>query len=82
MKHQGYLTRALKSSDRRYARIFAKLGYDTTALTASDGPVLPDNWRDLSAAELKALALEIAGEKVTTKADAIAAIELALESRG
>lgn len=32
MKHQSYLDRALKSGDRRFARIFGKLGYDTTAL--------------------------------------------------
>lgn len=36
MKHQGYLTRALKANDRRYARIFSKLGYNTTDLAAEE----------------------------------------------
>lgn len=33
VKHQRYLTRAMQSSDRRYARILTKLGYK---LTGSD----------------------------------------------
>lgn len=36
MKHQAYFTRALKANDRRYARVFEKLGYRTTDLVASD----------------------------------------------
>lgn len=37
MKHQSYFTRAMKAGDRRYARIFGKLGYDTTQMVADDG---------------------------------------------
>lgn len=36
MKHQGYFTRALKARDPRFARIFSKLGYDTSALISED----------------------------------------------
>lgn len=36
MKHQGYVTRALKAKDPRYARILGKLGYNTTALAAEE----------------------------------------------
>ncbi|AHE56017.1 hypothetical protein [Sphingomonas sanxanigenens] len=34
MKHQSYVTRALKARDPRYARVLGKLGYDTTAMAA------------------------------------------------
>lgn len=37
MKHQSYVTRALKARDPRYARILGKLGYDTTAMVAEAG---------------------------------------------
>jgi hypothetical protein len=37
MKHQAYYTRALKARDPRFARIFGKLGYQTTALVADNG---------------------------------------------
>ena len=40
MKHQGYITRALKAKDPRYARILGKLGYDTTALAAGEAEEL------------------------------------------
>lgn len=36
MKHQSYFTRALKAKDPRFARIFAKMGYQTTDLVADD----------------------------------------------
>jgi len=36
MKHQGYVTRALKAKDPRYVRILGKLGYNTTALQAEE----------------------------------------------
>lgn len=36
MKHQSYLTRALKAKDRRFARIFDKLGYNTTDMAAAE----------------------------------------------
>lgn len=36
MKHQGYLTRALKAKDRRYVRILGKLGYNTTDMAAEE----------------------------------------------
>lgn len=40
MKHQAYYTRALQSKDPRFARIFEKMGYSTTALQA-DNTVQP-----------------------------------------
>lgn len=84
MKHQGYLNRALASRDRRYATIFGKLGYDIGALNTQPGADLkpiPDGWRDLNAADTKALALLLTTEEFGTKADAVAAIELELERR-
>jgi hypothetical protein len=84
MKHQGYLNRALKSSDRRYARIFGKLGYDTTALQTDAGADLcpiPDDWRDLPWPALKSLAASVSDDTIKTKDDAIAAVELELQRR-
>lgn len=44
MKHQGYYTRALKARDPRFARVFEKMGYGTTALqAASPIPILDIN---------------------------------------
>lgn len=34
MKHQGYFTRALQANDPRYARVFDKLGYSRSDLSA------------------------------------------------
>lgn len=84
MKHQGYLNRALKSSDRRYARIFDKLGYDTTELRTETGAELhpiPDEWRELPWPALKSLAASVSDDTIKTKDDAIAAVELVLERR-
>jgi hypothetical protein len=36
MKHGSYYTRALRSTDPRYARVFGKLGYSRADLTAAD----------------------------------------------
>lgn len=38
-------------------------------------PVLPDNWQDLNATDMKALAEALTGFKTGTKAEAKAAIE-------
>ncbi len=84
MKHQGYLNRALKSSDRRYARIFGRLGYDVGALQTEAGADLhpiPDDWRELSWPALKSLAAAVSDEKIKSKEDAVAAIEIELERR-
>lgn len=84
MKHQGYLNRALKSSDRRYARIFGKLGYDVAALRTEAGEQvepIPDDWRELPWPALKSLASKLSDEKIKSKDDAVAAIELEIESR-
>jgi hypothetical protein len=84
MKHQGYLNRALASKDRRFARIFGKLGYDTTSLTTETGPVLtpiPDGWRDLPWPALKSLAAEVSDDSIKTKDDAVGAIEAELARR-
>lgn len=84
MKHQGYLNRALKSSDRRYARIFGKLGYDVAALRTEAGTEphpIPDGWRDLAWPALKSLAAKVSDEMIKTKNDAVAAIEMEIERR-
>jgi hypothetical protein len=84
MKHQGYLNRALKSTDRRYARIFGKLGYDVAALRSEAGVQvhpIPEGWRDLAWPALKSLAAKVSDEKIKSKEDAVAAIELEIESR-
>lgn len=36
MKHGGYFTRAMAAKDRRYARVFNKLGYETTDMVAEE----------------------------------------------
>ena len=46
MKHQGYLNRALKAKDRRYARVFEHLGYDVAALS-TDAAAPPVDVEDL-----------------------------------
>lgn len=84
MKHQGYLNRALKASDRRYARIFGKLGYDVGALRAEAGVDLepiPEGWRDLPWPALRSLAAKVSDETVRSKDDAVAAIEIEIERR-
>lgn len=40
MKHQGYYTRALQANDPRYARVFGKLGYSRSDLSA-EHPAAP-----------------------------------------
>ncbi len=89
MKHQSYLNRALKSRDPRYARILGKLGYSTTVLTTEVGEpkspltvTIPADWRDLAWPQLKSLAGSVSDEKIKTKDDATAAIELEIERRG
>jgi len=47
MKHQSYFTRALTAKDRRFARIFGKLGYETTQMVADDGEPDIDAIREL-----------------------------------
>ena len=89
MKHQSYMNRALKARDPRYARILGKLGYSTAALTTETGEpqppltiTIPDDWRDLAWPQLKSLAGSVSDEKIKTKDDAVAAIELEIERRG
>lgn len=36
MKHGSYFTRAMKAKDRRYARVFGKMGYETADLVPGD----------------------------------------------
>jgi hypothetical protein len=84
MKHQGYLNRALKSSDRRYARIFGKLGYDIAALRTEAGEQvepIPDDWHELPWPALRSLASKLSDETIKSKDDAVAAIELEIENR-
>lgn len=84
MKHQGYLNRALKSHDRRYTRIFGKLGYDVAAMATEAGVDLtpvPDNWQSLPWVQLRALAADLSDTKIRSKADAIAAVGAEVERR-
>lgn len=41
MKHQSYYNRALRAQDRRYARVFEKLGYGTRDMVSAE-PVVDD----------------------------------------
>lgn len=41
MKHQGYYTRALQANDPRYARVFGKLGYSRSDVSADQQAELP-----------------------------------------
>lgn len=41
MKNNGYMDRAMRSRDPRYARILGKLGYDRRDMVAVSAPVLP-----------------------------------------
>lgn len=36
MKHNSYFTRAMAAKDRRYARVFDKMGYETTDLVPEE----------------------------------------------
>lgn len=36
MKHNSYFTRAMAAKDRRYARVFGKMGYETTDLVPEE----------------------------------------------
>ncbi len=49
MKHQGYFTRALQANDPRYARVFGKLGYSRSDLSADAQPEPAAEADDLSA---------------------------------
>ena len=42
MKHQSYYNRALRAQDRRFARVFEKMGYSTRDMVASE-PVADDD---------------------------------------
>lgn len=89
MKHQSYMNRALKARDPRFARILGKLGYSTAALTTEacdpQPPLtvtIPADWQSLAWVQLKSLAASVSDEKIKTKEDAVAAIELEIERRG
>lgn len=58
MKHQSYFTRAMKAADRRYARVFGKLGYQTTDLEAASDEAPQE---DIDA--LRATYLEVVGKR-------------------
>lgn len=85
MKHQSYLSRALRSRDPRYARLFGKLGYDVTAVQTEGRAIalhaIPDSWRNLAWPALKSLASKVSDEKINSKDDAIAAVEIEIERR-
>ena len=84
MKHQGYLNRALKANDRRYVRIFGKLGYDVAALATETGVELTPisaGWKDLPWPQLRALAADVSTAKIKNKADAFSAVEAEIERR-
>lgn len=49
MKHQGYYTRALQANDQRFARVFDKMGYGRSDMSADQEAVPPTAADDLSA---------------------------------
>ena len=42
MKHQSYYNRALRAQDRRFARVFEKMGYSTRDMVSAE-PVADDD---------------------------------------
>lgn len=85
MKHQGYLNRAMRSTDRRFARIFGRLGYDVSALSAEASIELipiPEAWESMPWPQLRALAASLPGaENVKNKDDALSAIRSEIARR-
>lgn len=49
MKHQGYYTRALQANDPRFARVFDKMGYGRSDMSADQQTAPPAPSDDLSA---------------------------------
>lgn len=39
MKHQSYYNRALRAQDRRFARVFEKMGYSTRDMVSAESEV-------------------------------------------
>lgn len=76
MKHQSYFTRAMKATDRRYARVFGKLGYQTAEMQA-DAEEAPAE--DIEA--LRATYLEVVGKRPFHGWDADALIAKIAEHR-
>lgn len=56
MKHQSYYNRALRAQDRRFARVFEKMGYSTRDMVSAEPEV-----DDLSA--LRAEYQDVVGKK-------------------
>lgn len=97
-RHMNYLTRALQSSDPRYARIFGLLGYPVpageieakSAERQSTEIVIPADWSSLHWSKQAKLAEEIAGSEDafnsadgdTKAAKAKSIIEAELAKRG
>ena len=46
MKRSGYMTRAMKARDPRFARVLGRLGYERTDMVADDGAVAVRPARD------------------------------------
>lgn len=65
------------------ARVLVAIGSARcqTAETVEELHPIPEGWRDLSWPALKSLAASVSDEKIKSKDDAIAAIELEVESR-
>lgn len=66
------------------ARVLVAIGKGRPALSTETGAEthpIPDGWRDLSWPALKSLAANVSDEKIKTKEDASAAIELEVERR-
>lgn len=59
-KHSGYMDRALKAHDPRFARILGKLGYDRRDMVAAETDV-DDGEDDLS--ELRAEYQDVVGKR-------------------
>ena len=58
MKHQSYYNRALRAHDRRYARVFEKMGYSTRDMVSAEpGPEVDD------LAELRAEYQDVVGKR-------------------
>lgn len=56
MKHGSYFTRAMAAKDRRYARVFGKMGYETADL-------VPDEPTKDDLADLREAYEKVAGKR-------------------
>jgi hypothetical protein len=76
-----YFTARTTGDARVLVAIGSARGQDAPAPRTVELHPIPEAWRDLSWPALKSLAANVSDEKIKSKDDAVAAIELEIESR-